>query len=275
MDPRPYALMRLLICACLVVDLAELWRLDLIDPLFHTYAQGGLSKVQDAGWVADRWLGAQAGPLLFWSSLVLFALVGLGVGGPWLMIAAVLIYGQLGHLFPPGDRGIDRFLRNMLLWLAFSGVDRSWSVLGRWRPAPTSIPRWTDLLIRWSMVLIYLSAGTSKLMQTPRWLAVSGTPVVYRVVTDPMAGALDPVGAWDWAWAFHMMGWATIFVECSSPLLLTRWAPYWAIPAFGMHLGIAATMELGMFSWGMMSIYPPILWPLIRRWWPRARTEAA
>jgi hypothetical protein len=40
-----------------------------------------------------------------------------------------------------------------------------------------------------------------------------------------------------------------------------------------MHLGIWATMSLGMFSAGMIALYPVLLAPFILRRWSPSRAE--
>jgi hypothetical protein len=188
------------------------------------------------------------------------------------MLLGVLAYAQLGHLFPPGDRAIDRVLRCVLLLLLFTNAHRRLSLgnLLRKRAAVLTMPGWADDVLRLFLVIVYMAAGTAKLMQQPHWLGASGRPVLYRVVTDPLAGRLDPE-AWESMSAlFFVGGWGTIALELSALLLFTRVAPYWALVGATMHVGIAFTMELGMFSWGMLSLYPVLLAPLVTRWRSRA-----
>ncbi len=266
-DSRPFALVRISACLCLVVDLVRVAALGLVPHLFHTYEQGGLSKFQDPGWVAGDYLGTEAGPLLFWFTLASFVLTMLGLGGRLNVLLGVLAYAQLGHLYSTGDRGIDRALRCLLLIVAVSPVFYRLSLgplIGRARFAVSRwMPAWPELLIRWLLVLIYLSAGTAKLIQQPGWLSVQGTPVLYRILTDPMAGVVDPVWAEGLPWLWRLGGWATIAFELSAPLLLTPWRRWWALCGVGLHIGIAATMDLGMFSWGMLSFYFVLLSPWV------------
>ena len=75
-------------------------------------------------------------------------------------------------------------------------------------------------------------------------------------MVDPLAAHMDPHRMLAWEWPLRIMGWGTIAFELSVPLIWTRWAPYWALIGVTMHLGIFYTMDLGMFSWGMLSLYP-------------------
>ena len=119
------------------------------------------------------------------------------------------------------------------------------------------------ILLRWMLVLVYTSAGVAKLAQQPGWLAVSGMPVLYRILADPMASSLDPLAAAPWWWLLRALGWGTIALELSAFLLLTRWSRYWIPPIMVLHVGIAWSMKLGMFSVGMMVFYLP----LTVGWW--------
>ncbi|MCB9764378.1 MAG: HTTM domain-containing protein [Alphaproteobacteria bacterium] len=262
MDTRPLALVRIFAALCVLVDLLRLAQLRLVTFLFTPYEQGGLSQVQDSSWRLDELLGPTvAGPVSYAVSLVCMALIALGVAVRPAIVIGVLAYAQLGHAYPPGDRAIDRVLRLTLLFLLFSQAHRRFAlsnVLG-WTKRLDTAPAWPADLIRSQLVMVYMAAGLSKIMQQPLWVAVTGTPVLYRIMTDPMAATLDPE-AWEGApWLFYAGGIGTIVLEVGAFVILTRLAPYWALLGLGMHLGIAMTMKLGMFSFGMMSLYPILL----------------
>jgi hypothetical protein len=86
-----------------------------------------------------------------------------------------------------------------------------------------------------------------------------------RILIDPLSGHLDPATWAQWPWLFRLGSWATIIIEVSAPLLLTRYARYWAVLGVSMHLLIALTMDLGMFSWGCLAFYPLLLEPWFTR----------
>ncbi len=261
-DTRPLAAVRILVSLAVLLDLLHTARLGLLDVLYRPFEAGGISQVMDDAYVLDLFLPVDLAGRAAWLTAVVCAiLVMFGVGARPATLLGVLAYAQLGHLYPPGDRAIDRVLRNVLLLLLFSDAHRRWSLARG--PAVLQMRAWTSDLVRTLLVVVYMSAGVSKIMTQPAWLALSGTPVLYRVMTDPLAAHLDPVATQAWFWPLRVMGWGTILLECSAPLLYTRWAPVWAVAGLGMHLGIAFTMELGMFSWGMMAIYPLLLAP----WW--------
>lgn len=273
-DARPLAVVRIGAALAILLDLLRVAQLGLVDVLFRPYDQGGLSQVQDPAYLVGGWLGPElAGRALFATSAVCMSLVALGVLTRPATLLGVLAYAQLGHLYPPGDRGIDRVLRTVLLILMFSGAHRRLALMGG--PALARIRQWPADLLRSFLVIVYLSAGIGKLMQQPAWLSTRGVPVLYRVMTDPLAAHVDPQAAlpfWD---LLRFMGWGTIALELSAPLLLTRFAPWWAVLGMCMHLGIYFTMELGMFSWGMLSMYPLLFAPWWLPAWDRWRGRSA
>jgi hypothetical protein len=265
-DVRPLALTRILASVCIVVDLVKLKVQGLVPWTFQTFENGGLSSIDEPSWVLDDVVGAQAaGPTAYWTSLVCFTLGALGLGTRPALFLGVFAYAQLGHGYPPGDRAIDRILRLVLLTLVFSQAHRRWSLdawirarRGEGAPATTTPAGPRDLLL-WMLVMVYGCAGVAKVMQQPAWFGGQVWPPLYRITTDPLAAHLDPV-----LWADHMLpfrvgGVATIVLECSAFLILTKWRKWWAIPGLLMHLGIYATMDLGMFSLGMMALYPLLL----------------
>lgn len=253
MDSRPLALVRILGCAAILADLLQVVRLGLVQPLLRPWAAGGLSVVQDSANVLVALSPVWGGPAALVVTLVCLTLAMLGVGTRPFLLIGLLAYAQLGHLYPPGDRAIDRLLRSALLILVVSGAHRRFVVTGS---RQDRVPAWPADTIRFLLVLVYLSAGISKVQQQPDWLAWDGTPVLYRVMADPLTARVDPVAAVAFWPLLRFLGWGTIALELSAPLVLTRWAPYWAIAGAAMHLGIALTMDLGMFSWGMLALYP-------------------
>jgi len=258
MDPRPLAWLRIALPLCVIADLIRVVQLGLVDTVFRSFSDGGLSRVQDPHLLILEWFGASAGGIALVVTMVSMALVSLGIWMRPAIIVGVLAYAQLGHLYPPGDRAIDRLLRTALLILLFSHAHKALSVK---RFPVMRIPAWPADLIRFFLMLVYLSAGIAKLIQQPGWLSTVATPPLMRILTDPMAGTLEPT-FWsahpEW---FRMGGFATIFIELSSPLLLTRYGHVWAIFGLLMHLGIVSTMSLGMFGWGMLAFYPLLLSP--------------
>jgi uncharacterized membrane protein YphA (DoxX/SURF4 family) len=259
MDPRPLALVRILIALCVLGDLLRAAQEGLVTVIFRTYEQGGLSRMQ-----SDRWLWITdlspewGGPLAWALCVVCCVLLIIGVGVRPALVIFVIFYAQLGHLYPPGDRGIDRMVRTVLLILLFSGSHRALTLRGE---RAEQIPAWPAHLIAFALVLMYITAGLHKLGANPQWLSMGGDAPIYRIMADPMAGRLDSVEAVAWLGLWRILGWFTILFEVGAFILLTRWGRWWAIMGLGMHLGLALTMHLGMFSWAMLAFYPVFLGP--------------
>lgn len=253
-DPRPLALVRIAVAGVIGADLLRVGQRGLVPVLFATPAGQGLSAAPaDAAWIDE----VPDGGLAAWMvTIAAMACSALGIATRPAMLIGTLAYAQLGHLYPPGDRAIDRLLRTVLLILLFSGSHSRLSLTGR---RVDRIRAWPADTLRVLLVVVYFTSGVGKLYAQPAWLATSGVPVLYRVMTDPLAGHLDPVGAMAWWGPLRVLGWLTIVLELSAPLVLTRWARWWAIGGIMMHLGIAFTMDLGMFSWGMLALYPVVL----------------
>ena len=273
MDSRPLALLRILVPLMVFFDLLRLVQLDLVTVLFRPFEAGGLSTFTDSSAFIHNWSPMWAGPIACGITLLCMVLIS---AGRWMrpaILIGCLAYAQMGHIYPPGDRAIDRILRCALLFLLFSKADQRWA----WNSKPRleRIPAWPADAIKWMLVMIYMAAGISKLCQQPNWLAIDGMPVLYRIMTDPLASELDPA-AWTWAYpAFRFGGWMTIFIEVGAFLLLTKWCRWWAILGASMHLGIAFTLNLGMFSWGMLSLYPILLAPFILQFCDRKKETKA
>ena len=269
MDPRPLALVRILVPLAVILDLLRLVQLGLVEVLFRPWEQGGLSTFTDPSAFIHVWSPMWGGIVAFGLTVICMMLIGLGRWMRPAILIGCLAYAQLGHLYPPGDRAIDRILRCALLFLLFSKADEIWA----WnsKPRAARVPAWPAHGIQFLLVIVYMSAGISKLAQQPNWMAIDGMPVLYRIMTDPLASNLDPA---DWTWAYPLFrfgGWSTIILEVGAFLILTRWCHWWAIGGALMHLGIAATMTLGMFSWGMLALYPLLLSPLLLTWLDRKK----
>ncbi len=137
------------------------------------------------------------------------------------------------------------------------------------RPAPVSLAA-GGLLVQFAA--IYLFNTLHKGGATWR----TGTAVHFvlfqsRVVTS-LGGLVAPLVT---PAISRALSWSTLLVEGAAPLLLlTPWRRVEArriaiVALFGLHLGIALVMNVGLFSFAMMMLYPLLLLP--EEW---ARIEA-
>ncbi|MFT5460819.1 MAG: hypothetical protein ACI9K2_007339 [Myxococcota bacterium] len=251
-DARPLRLVLTLLAVCVLGDLAHMAWSGALDAVVYERAVGGVVLRGDP-WYAFRGV-AWAGPGLVITLAAASVCIATRQWTRAAIVVALLAYSQLGHLCDPGDRGIDRLLRTALLVFLFSAV-----------PADRErVAQWPATVLRGLLVLVYLQAGFAKVGHTAQWWAMSGIPELYTILADPLAGRLEPTTWWGLWWPFRVGGVATLLVEISAPLILTRWRGAWALVAMWIHLGIAVTMHLGMFSYGMLAFYPL----LFDRWWP-------
>lgn len=263
-DIRPIAALRILVAACILGDLLRVAQLGLVDDFFLPYDQGGLSGISEYWWLLDDVVGeTRAGFVAYGVTLVCALLIMLGIQVRPAIVIGVLFYAQLGHGYPPGDRAIDRVLRLMLIFLWFTPAHRKWALdnLLFGRAAVASAKGWFYDLVKWFLIVMYLCAGVGKVQNNPDWLGMRPFSPLYRILTDPLASNLDST----WWYTFHPLfrfgSWATILIELTPFLMLTRFCPHWAVGGFLIHFGIALTMNLGMFSWGMLAMYPVLFAP--------------
>ncbi len=270
-DVRPLALTRISLSLVVIADLLLLAQSGMLGRVYSLFEHGGLAGFhRPQFWFLDA--GPNAGLVLYGVVLASMLCVALGVRVRIATLIGVLAYAQLGHMFPTGDRGVDRLVRTVLLVLLFSDAHRCYSlenVLFK-RERKTVTAGWVVDVFHLFLGLVYMAAGFAKL-GAGGWFSMAGPPQLYKIMTDPMAAKLDPDNPlWRSLWPlFRAAGMSTVIWEVSSPLLLTRWSHFYAIIGMLMHIGIAIGMKLGMFSYGMLSLYPvvmaPWLIPLINR----------
>ena len=198
-DVRPLVLLRIFVPMMVFFDLLRLVQLDLVTVLFRPYEVGGLSTFTDPSAFIHNWSPMWAGPVAVGVTMVCMVLISLG---RWMRPAIILgcfAYAQLGHVYPPGDRAIDRILRCVLLIILFTQADQKWAWNKKERVE--TIPAWPVDLIKWMLVMIYMSAGMSKMLQQPGWLAIDGMPVLFRIMTDPLASNHAPESL---VWAYPL-----------------------------------------------------------------------
>lgn len=259
-DARPYVLLKRLLAAVLMIDLLAIPLFGAWDAVLFTAEHGGIIKHAQPWALTDA---VWAGPLWWTTSLVLLAAVASGRGGRWVLLLAVVTLAQLGHLDWSGDRAIDRICRTALLLLAFSNAGRA--------EVPSHIRGWIGDLIRILLVAIYVDAAFAKLGGWS-WMDPEFNPL-YTILTGPQVGRLDPAWFFPYQPLFAVLGGATLCLEFTSPaILVRRLAPFWAIGGAALHLGLALTMDLGIFPYAMLCFYVV----LFESWWlPRTDASAS
>ncbi|HKE14317.1 MAG TPA: HTTM domain-containing protein [Kofleriaceae bacterium] len=293
--PTSLALCRILVAAVLLADLLQTRSYGLVETVWGPPPDGlGWGGQGASAAAAARWFGASVGTawLLWWTAAIaaLFVLAGIATRPAVLLLA--LTWAQLGHTAPDSDRGIDFMLRAVLLVLVFSRCNACWSV-DAWfrrrirRPFPSLVPSWPRLLIFAQLIWIYSSAGQNKVDKA--WGPLEHFSALANILTDPHFARFDPAWIAIFFPVLQLATFATIFFELTSPvmILLTWWHStrdrpgrlrrlsnllrlrwVWILTGASFHLGIAVTMRLGIFSWGMLALYPVLFRPdeLARAW---------
>jgi len=294
------AVVRIGLAACWLYDLLHIWNLGLVVPLFAPEEVGGLS----ASLARDplpAWL--RLAPPTLASATVLhgtmtLASLSLLLGFFTRTSAAVLLFAWVQWLpiMPTADRGIDQLSRHMLLLLAFAPSGRALALDALYRcgsfwgdGAPA--PAWARKLVIAQMVLMYFTAGILKSGVT--WWPMGGYAALFFALHDPSVAAFDFrwTKAQPWFFLTQVGTAVTVIYQVTYPLTLVlllfrrrpelggrlaRWCNRypleWAWLAIGawFHLSLGVVMNLGIFPWAMLALYPawvpPRYW---RRMWAR------
>ena len=263
--PTVLALVRIAVSLVILADYVQIYLLDLVQPLF-TVPPVGVAEHDATAWF---WIGSAA---LICSALGLGTRVALGTAC-WASM-------KLAESLPEGDRSVDVALRVVLVILALSQSHARWSVDARLRrrlgrPFPTTIPAWPRYLLLFQLIWIYFCGGANKggasWGPTGRFLALS------TALTNPHYARFAP------GWVSHVVPltqlatFATMCFELGAPLYLLayyyaktpdrpgrlrafsnryrlRWL--WIGTGLCFSFGIIFGLRLGIFSWGMLALYP-------------------
>lgn len=273
------ALVRIFVAVVLLADFVMLWRLDLIrvqwapPPDGFGYAYDGWSRIFGDHPAVALWALA-AGSLVA---------LGLGFATRVACVVFVLAGAQLGHISPEGERGIDTLLRIVVGILAFSQCHAKWSVdawlwrrLGR--PFAQQIPAWPRYLLMLQLLWVYSSGGQNK--AGAEWGPFGNFAALGNALTDPHFARFAP----GWVATIEPLPRIataiTIAFELTAPIYLVlyyfavtrdrpgklrafcnrfrlRWI--WIGVGLSFQLGIALGLDLGIFPWGMIALYPVLL----------------
>jgi hypothetical protein len=278
--PHALAVVRIGVALALLHDYLTVWHLDLVTALWATPPDGCATTAWN-GW-AVAWFGGGPGTAsaLWLTSVIALVAVATGTLTRVACLVVALISAQLAHLAPDADRGIDGLLRIVLVILALSRSNAVWSVdawvmrkLGR--PPPPEIPAWPRYLLFAQLIWVYFSGGHNK--TGVEWTFQGGFTALANALADPHFARFDP----GWVASVYPLTRiataATMAFELGAPLMLAftyyaatrdrpgrirRWCNrlrlrwIWIGLGVSFHLGIAVTMRLGPFPWGMLALYP-------------------
>ena len=279
------ALVRILLALTVVYDLLYIWWLDLVIPLFVAEEYGGwshsLSRPSLNLWL--HWFGASTEAGLALHAGMTTAAVALLVGFRTRVAATLLLvlWVQWTGVLPTADRGIDQLIRNILLIMVFGHFGQTlsvdaWARTGRWVDL-TAVPSWPRRLILAQLVLMYTSAGFMKSGIT--WWPMGGLSALYFALQDPSVAAFDFhwLRGQPWFFVTQLGTLTTVLYQCTYPVvLLLLWARYvperagrlggwaqryrlewiWLILGAWFHVNLGLVMNLGIFPWAMLALYP-------------------
>ncbi|HUJ59266.1 MAG TPA: HTTM domain-containing protein [Kofleriaceae bacterium] len=287
--PTALALVRIAVGLVMLGDFLWVWHVGLVDPLWSHAPLGFATSYRS-------WTGLGAHGLWLAATLASAAVL-VGAGTRVACVALLLVSAQLAIVDPNSESAIDAILRVVLAILALSRCNARWSVdawiarrLGR--PMPAEIPAWPRYLLMIQLVWIYFSAGQNK--SSAAWGPLGGFTALANALGDPHAARWAP-GWLAVVYPLTRVATAlTITFELTAPAYLlyyyyaataerpgrlrawcNRLRLRWAWIAIGVmfELGIAVTMRLGSFPFGMLALYPVLLRPRELQRWNTAAPE--
>jgi Vitamin K-dependent gamma-carboxylase len=286
-DPRSLAALRIGIGILLLVNLATLLpdvrAFFTDDGVLPRFARMQLTDEEQTTfppyWVSLQMLdGCAAWQYTMFALMAIFA-VTLTLGW-WTRLSTFVSWALLIGLQarnPMLFHGGDVLLRCTMFWCLFLPMGACWSLDARRRtsaPGPVCSLASAGLVVQ--LVCMYLATGIVK--DDPMW-RVDGTALYYTLQTDMFTTSFGR-SLIDYPDVLHVLTIGTLVLELFGALmLLVPWrdwkvrtlvvASYW-----GLHVGIAATMELGLFPYTCLvcwlGVLPTGLWDAIarRRWEP-------
>ena len=301
--PRSQALVRVLLAMVMLWDFLWIGALDLVVPLFAPEAGGGWGRVLTRDAIPWAWQVLPATPSSAWLlwGLTVTSLVAVLLGA-WTRVAAlafVLLSAQLANTLDAADRGIDMMVRNVMLLMVFSHAHRTWSfdawrATGSWRGDGQDVPAWPRHLLILQLVVMYTVAGVSKL--GAGWTPMGGFSALYVILQDAAVARFD----WSWIGPLYPLTQLstaiTILWEYSAPVvvllfwyrhthdrpgrlraLANRYPPHlvWLSVGVVFHVLIAITLNLGIFPFAMLALYPCFVHPDSWWWVPARSSESA
>lgn len=278
-DPLPLVVVRVVLPLVFLWDFYEVWRMHLVVPFWGPGAAGGMGDPEGRTTVTElyRYFPAtvQTTHAAFYVLCASTLCISLGLLLPVSCIVTVLVYAQFATVLSGADRGIDTMFRNVLCILAFSGASRAWGLDALLFGKRARIEAWPRRLLVLQVVVMYFMAGVQK--AAVAWWPWGGFSALFIILQD-LAVARHP---FEWLRTYYpltqlltavtmLFEWGAGLVPfafwCRATRTRPGWlraqlnrvgfVPWWLLLGVGMHLGIAGTMQLGIFPFAMMAMYP-------------------
>ncbi|MCB9680224.1 MAG: hypothetical protein H6733_02030 [Alphaproteobacteria bacterium] len=295
-DGTSLAIVRLVVGSCVLRTMLSVWWAGIYTVIWYDTAHGGYRSFGDGPWQYEL-LGGYAPwqvDLYFGVALVGGALVTLGVGGP--VVARLLTFATLQgfqavcDLNDHAGGSYDELVANCLWLLVLAGPSRTlsvhtWWTTGRWSSTET-VMFWPRFLFVFQAVVMYATTGWQKL--SVHWVPGGDLAALYYIQQQPTWQLRDM----SWlAWVFPLTQLATAvswWWEVTAPVwllaflasrggdgwlarTLRRWRVNTVYLVVGLvfHVLVAATMEVGPFSWASLALYAAFVDPRTWRRWLR------
>lgn len=211
-------------------------------------------------------------------------LLGLGVFGrlPALVVAVCtgIVFAQNNEV----SGGGDLLLGNVLFLILLGDSTHTLSLDAKIRSGKfidsTPIPAWPRKIALVQLVAVYTSTGFQKLV-SQTWLPFDNFSALYQILQSPQWTRFPTLitDAQGWMLVPAWIGTATTIIwECSFPMVLIKrkLRPYYGVVGVGLHIGILVLMEVGIFSWLSLALYPALfsreIGAYFDRRWPAAPT---
>ncbi len=275
------AAVRILLPLVVLADLVTMARVDAVTLLWGPVVEGGIGRSPKAWFF---WWDAISGfPHSGWwmwgGQVTCLVLLLLGIAPRAAAAGFALLSAQAGMILPGADRGIDALIRNACWILAFSRCGDSLSVLSWWRTGALfgrsrPIPAWPRRLLWTQLLVMYFLAGVQK-------FGVGWTPAgdfsALWVITHDWAVTRSIPGNIDAPWLYQALRVGTLVTivwEWATPFLfLATWVrgragrlgdwvrrnrpdDLWVGAGVCFHVGIAFLLDLGIFPFAMLALYP-------------------
>lgn len=276
------AVARIIAGLTLLHHLISMWTSGVAGAMWVDVAHGGYRSL-DEGWLS---LFGGATPANVHALIAFTAAAALLLAlGLFTRIAAILSwlgFVQLASLNWQCGGSSDELLTNALFLLMLSGCGETWSVDARRRGTPPAeIPAWPRRVLVFQLVLLYFTTALQKVSAS--WIPFGEMDALWYILQQP-------------TWQKHDMRWLAPFFpltqlatlvtwlfEMGAPLLLLvmwfRRSPvnrpgrlrrafdrvhfrtsYLAL-GLALHVGIWATLEVGPFLGGILTLYAACFHP--------------
>jgi len=273
----PLAWIRIAVALGVVRALLATWWSGAGALVWYGVQDGGWSPASPPGWSWVGGAGAAQVDRVVVGTVVGALGVALGVGGPWFgrVLTFLVLQGFLAVVHLRGSLGgsSDELLSNALWLLVVVDGSRtaSWFArrsFGRWGASATA-PRWARWLFLWQLVLMYTTTGWQKV--SVHWVPWGPADALWLIAQQPTWQHADATWLASWAPLLALATRGAWLWEVTAPLVLalavydaagrTRarhalWA--WAAVGVAFHLGVAALLDIGAFSWASLALYPSL-----------------